>query len=158
MATRTFNIEWQGGKSEVEYDDDISFGSMETIIKACVDLSDVTKPKVNLSEYRSRILNAVLTKAPFNHGDPQTIKRLPRKTVENIIKEVMTDYPLAVCLEGWMTSFLGSTIQKSLKLKSTDSVPTTSDGPKKPQTNNQQNGSKEQSQQAKNNSKAQSPD
>jgi len=158
VATRTFSIDWQGGKSEVDYDDDISFGSMEIIIKACVDLSDITKPKVNLSEYRSRILNAVLTKAPFNHADPQTIKRLPRKTVENIIKEVMTDYPLAVCLEGWMTSFLGSTILKNSPPKSTGSVQVNSDGPKKPQTNNQQNGSKEQSQQAKNNSKAQSPD
>jgi len=156
VATRTFSINWQGGKAEVEYDDDISFGSMETIIKACVDLQDVTKPKVNLSEYRSRILNAVLTKAPFNHGDPQTIKRLPRKTVENIITEVMTDYPLAVCLEGWMTSFLGSTTPRNLQPKSTDSVQTNTDGPKKPQTDNQQNGSKEQSQQAKKSSKPQS--
>jgi len=157
VATKAFTIKWKDVQEPVEYDDDISFGAMESIIKACVDLSDVTKPKVNLSEYRSRILNAVITKAPFNHGDPQTIKRLPRKTVENIISEVMKDYPLAVCLEGWMTSFLGSVIQPSSQLQSMDSVQASSDGPKKPQTGNQQNGSKEQSHQQKTNSKNQSP-
>jgi len=156
MVTKTFSIEWQGGKSEVEYDDDISFGAMEQIIKSCVDLSDVTKPKVNMSEYRMRILNAVLTKAPFNLGDPVTIKKLPRKTAEAIITEVMRDYPLAACLEGWMTSFLGSAAPSVSSLIPMDSVPTTSDGQKNKQTDNPENGSKEQSRQQENSSKTQS--
>ncbi len=156
MGTRGFQIDWGGKKETVEYDDDISFGAMETIIKSCVDLSDITKPKVNMSEYRMRILNAVLTKAPFNLGDPVTIKKLPRKTAENIITEVMKDYPLAACLEGWMTSFLGSAAPSVSSLIPTDSVPTTSDGPKNKQTDNPQNGSKSQSQQQENSSKTQS--
>ena len=157
MVTKGFQINWGGKKENMEYDDDISFGAMETIIKSCVDLSDVTKPKVNMSEYRIRILNAVLTKAPFNLGDPVTIKKLPRKTAEAIITEVMRDYPLAACLEGWMTSFLGSAAPSVSSLIPTDSVPTTSDGQNKKQTDNPKNGSKEQSQQQENNSKTQSP-
>ena len=108
-----------------------------------------------MSEYRIRILNAVLTKAPFNLGDPITIKKLPRKTAEAIITEVMTEYPLAACLEGWMTSFLGSDQPANLSTVPTDSALTSSDGIKQPQTDNPQNGSKSQSQQQSNSSKTQ---
>ena len=155
MALKRFDLDWQGGITEIQYEDDIPFGDMELIIRKCVDLTDVTKPKVNISEYRTRILPAVLRKAPFTTTDPNAIKNIPRKTAEKIIAEVMKDYPLAGCLEGWMTSFLGSGAPTNLVPTSTDSVPTTSDGKKKSQTDNQQNGSKKQSQQQENNSKTQ---
>lgn len=155
MVLKTFKLDWQGAKEEITYEDDIPFKDMELIIKKCVDIEDITKPKVNISEYRSRILQAVLRKAPFTVTDPVAIGRLPRKTAEYIISRVMEDYPLAACLEGWMTSFLGSMGSPALKQISTDSVPTTSDGKKKPQTDNQQNGSKSQSQQQGNSSKTQ---
>jgi len=150
VALKTFQIDWQGAKEEFAYEDDISFGDMENIIKACVDLTDVTKPKVKIAEYRHRILIAVLRKAPFTTTDPNAIKKIPRKTAEKIIAEVMKDYPLAACLEGWMTSFLGSAQETNLSIIPTDTVPTTSDGPKPQQTNNLQNGSKKQSQQVSN--------
>jgi len=150
VALKTFQLDWHGAKEDFAYEDDISFGDMESIIRKCVDLSDVTQPKVNISEYRHRILIATLRKAPFTTTDPNAIKALPRKTAEKIIKEVMKDYPLAVCLEGWMTSFLGSTKEINSSIIPTDSVQTTSVGIKKPQTDNQQNGSKKQSQQVSN--------
>jgi len=153
VVLKTFQLEWQGGKEDFSYEDDIPFGDMESIIKDCVDLSDVTKPKVNISKYRHRILTATLRKAPFTTTDPVAINKIPRKTVEKIITEVMKDYPLAGCLEGWMTSFLGSAQQINLSTIPTGSVLTNSDGISQPQTTNQQNGSKKQSPQQSNSSK-----
>jgi hypothetical protein len=151
MALKTFEIEWKGQKTEIEYDDDISFGKMETILKKCVDLKNVAQPEVNISEYRRMILMNVLTKAPFPTHDPIAISNIPRKVAEKIIGEVMDDYPLAASLEGWMTSFLGSvTLNASLQTP-TPSVPTNTDGIKKQQTNKKQNGSKGQSQQPQSN-------
>jgi len=155
VVTKTFSVDWDGSPTEVQYDDDISFGAMETIVKKCVDLSDITKPKVDMAAYRSSILLAVITKAPWNVADPHELKKLRRKTVERVILEVMKDYPLAACLEGWMTSFLGSVGSSDLKLTPTDSALPNSDGTKKPQTDNPQNGSKKQSQQQENSSKTQ---
>ncbi len=147
MTLKTFEIEWQGNKTEIEYDDDIPFGKMETILKKCVDLKNVAAPEVNISEYRRMILMNVLTKAPFATHDPIAIANIPRKVAEKIIGEVMDDYPLAGSLEGWMTSFLGSvSLTESLQIP-TPSVPASTDGTKTPQTNKTQNGSKEQSQQ-----------
>jgi len=153
VVLKTFTLEFNGAKEEISYEDDIPFGDMENIIKKCVDLTDVTKPKVNISEYRRRILSAVLRKAPFTHTDPIAVAKLPRKTAEKIIAEVMKDYPLAGCLEGWMTSFLGSALSNDLLQTPTPSAQPSSDSIKKPQKNNQQNGSKEQSQQQGHNSK-----
>jgi len=155
VVLKTFTLEFNGAKEEITYEDDIPFGDMENIIKKCVDLTDVTKPKVNISEYRRRIISSVLRKAPFTHTDPIAIAKLPRKTAEKIIGEVMKDYPLAGCLEGWMTSFLGSAISNDSLQIPTPSVPVNSDGIKKPQTDKDKNGSKEQSQQQGNNSKTQ---
>ena len=150
MTLRTFEIEWKGEKTEVEYEDDISFGKMETILKKCVDLKNVAAPEVNISEYRRMILMNVLTKAPFPTHDPIAISNIPRKVAEKIIGEVMDDYPLALSLEGWMTSFLGSIELKGLSQTPTPSVPASTDGIKTPQTDKTQNGSKEQSQQPSN--------
>lgn len=149
MTLKTFKIEWKGQPTEVEYEDDISFGKMETILKKCVDLKNVAQPEVNISEYRRMILMNVLTKAPFPIQDPIAISNIPRKVAEKIIGEVMDDYPLASSLEGWMTSFLGSITLKDSLRTPTLSVPASTDGLKKPQTNKTQNGSKEQSQQPK---------
>ncbi len=156
MVLKTFTLEWHGAKEEITYEDDIPFGDMEVIIKKCVNLEDITKPKVNISEYRRRILSSVLRKAPFTHTDPIAISKLPRKTAEIIIAEVMKDYPLAGCLEGWMTSFLGSAVITDSLPTATPSVQASSDSTKKPQTDNRENGSKEQSLQQGNNSKTQS--
>jgi len=155
VVIKAFQLDWHGAKEDFEYEDDIPFGDMETIIKRCVDLTDITKPKVNISEYRHRILMAVMRKAPFTVTDPVALNKIPRRTVEKIIAEVMKDYPLAGCLEGWMTSFLGSTQQVNFSTVPTDSVQASSDGIKKPQTGNQQNGSKKQSQRQSNSSKTQ---
>ncbi len=155
MVLKTFTLEFNGAKEEITYEDDIPFGDMEVIIKKCVDLSDITKPKVNISEYRRRILSSVLRKAPFTHTDPIAVSKLPRKTAEKIIAEVMKDYPLAGCLEGWMTSFLGSTVMTDSLQTPTPSVQANSDGIKQPQTDKDKNGSKKQSLQQENNSQTQ---
>jgi len=147
---KTFKIKWKDQDTEIEYDDDISFGKMEIILKKCVNLTNVSKPEVNISEYRRMILLNVLTKAPFPVHDPIAIGNIPRKTAEKIIKEVMSDYPLADSLEGWMTSFLGSVTLTDSSLTPTPSVQTSTDGTKQPQTGKKQNGSKEQSQQPQN--------
>ena len=149
MVLKTFEIDWKGQPTEIEYEDDISFGKMETILKKCVDLKNVAQPEVNISEYRRMILMNVLTKAPFPLHDPIAIGNIPRKVAEKIIGEVMDDYPLAASLEGWMTSFLGSiNLKDSLRIP-TPSVPASTDGPKELQTDKTTNGSKEQSQQPK---------
>ena len=142
---KTFKINWKGQETEIEYEDDIPFGKMETILKKCVDLKNVAQPEVNISEYRRMILMNVITKAPFKTQDPIAISNIPRKVAEKIIGEVMDDYPLAASLEGWMTSFLGSIELKGLLQTPTPSVPASMDGIKKQQINKTQNGSKEQS-------------
>ena len=56
MKIQSFEIEYEGKQETVEYEDDLKFGELEAILNQCLDLSDVTKPKVNLPLYRQSIL------------------------------------------------------------------------------------------------------
>mgnify|MGYP001807703477 FL=1 len=108
MTTKSFEIDWITGKETIEYDDDITYGELEAILQGAIDLSDVSKPKVNIPKYRFSILMKVLTKAPFPVGDAVSIRNLKSKQANQIMKEVMKDYPLAKYLGEWVESFTGS--------------------------------------------------
>ena len=66
MALKTFQIDFNGEKAAIEYEDDLKFGEIESIVSRAVDLSDPSKPKVNIPQYRFQILfqlwNKILSK------------------------------------------------------------------------------------------------
>lgn len=142
MTLKTFEIDWKGNKETIEYEDDIAFSVMEQIIKTTVDLREITKPKIDVATYRFQITLAAITKAPFNHKKPDELRKLGRKVAEQIVSGVMKDYPLVFSLGGWMTSLLGSMVEKDSPSESTPTVQSNSDGQEKRLTGKEQNGSK----------------
>ena len=137
-----FEIDWEGSKATIEYEDDLTFGELESVINNCVDLSDVTKPKVNIPNYRQTILLKVIRSAPFEVGSAAALRNMKASVAKQIIAGVMVDYPLAKFLEDWMVTFMGSTTENEQQPQSTTSVQATSDGIKKRQTGNQSDSSK----------------
>jgi hypothetical protein len=107
---KSFEIDWNGTKEPVEYEDDITFGELEAILNKCLDMTQVNEPKVNLPLYRQMILTAVITKAPFEIKDTAAIRNLKSSVAKKIMKEVMKDYPLAKYLEEWVETFVGEDI------------------------------------------------
>ena len=107
MTLKTFTIDFKGVKEEIEYEDDLTFGELEAILQNCIDLSDISKPKVDIPKYRYQILLKVLRKAPFAVGDPAAIRGLKSKQANKIMQEVMKDYPLVKFLEAWVETFTG---------------------------------------------------
>ena len=128
MAIKSFKITMEGKKEIIEYEDDLTFGELENVVNQSVDLSDITKPKVNLPKYRMNILTTVLRKAPFPMNDAGAIRNLKAKVAKQIISEVMKDYPLMRFLEDWMVTFVGTQGQTSLPTESTTTLPKVSDG------------------------------
>ena len=128
MVIKTFEIDIDGKKEVIEYEDDLTFGELENVVNQSVDLSDVTKPKVNLPKYRMNILTSVLRKAPFPTNDAGAIRNLKAKVAKQIISEVMKDYPLMRFLEDWMVTFVGTQETSSLPTVSTTSLPKASAG------------------------------
>ena len=130
MAIKSFKITMEGKKEIIEYEDDMLFGELEAIVNISVDLSDVTKPKVDLPKYRMNILTKVLRKAPFPTDDATAIRNLKSKVAKQIISEVMKDYPLMRFLEDWMVTFVGTQEATSSPTESTTSLPKASAGTK----------------------------
>jgi hypothetical protein len=130
MTIKSFDIDIDGKKEIIEYEDDLLFGDLEAIVNISVDLSDVTKPKVDLPKYRMNILTKVLRKAPFPVDSPEAIRNLKAKTAKQIISEVMKDYPLMRFLEDWMVTFVGTQEATSSPTVSTTSLPKVSAGTK----------------------------
>jgi len=130
MAIKSFEVDIDGKKEIIEYEDDLLFGELEAIVNTSVDLTDVSKPKVNLPKYRMNILTSVLTKAPFPIRDAGAIKNLKNKVAKQIISEVMKDYPLMRFLEDWMVTFVGTQEATNLPTESITSLPKTSAGTK----------------------------
>ena len=108
MAIQTFEIKYEGKKEIIEYEDDLTFGELEAILDQCLDLSDVTKPKVNLPQYRQSILLKTVKKAPFEVGSLPSLRNLKTSVVEQVLKGVLKDYPLVTFLEGWVRTFVGN--------------------------------------------------
>lgn len=113
MTIKSFKIDWNGIKEIVEYEDDITFGDLEAILNKCLDMTQVNDPKVNLPLYRQLILTAVITKAPFEIKDTAAIRNLKSSVAKAIMKEVMSDYPLAKYLEEWVETFVGRDIAEA---------------------------------------------
>ena len=128
MAIKSFKITMEGKKEIIEYEDDLTFGELENVVNQSVDLSDVTKPKVNLPKYRMNILTTVLRKAPFPMNDAGAIRNLKAKVAKQIISEVMKDYPLMRFLEDWMVTFVGTQEATNLPTESITSLPKASAG------------------------------
>jgi len=122
MVIKTFEIKYDGIKETIEYETDIKYGEMEAILSNSIDLSDVSKPKVNIPQYRMDILTKVLRKAPFPVGDTNAIRQLTQSQATEIMKEVMKDYPLAKYLGDWVETFTGSQIDLDTNIQSTTSV------------------------------------
>ena len=108
MTIQPFEIKYEGKKEIFEYEDDLTFGELEAILDQCLDLSDVTKPKVNLPQYRQSILLKTVKKAPFEVGSLPSLRNLKTSVVEQVLKGVLKDYPLVTFLEGWVRTFVGN--------------------------------------------------
>ena len=108
LTLQTFKITWEGKKELVEYEDDLTFGELEAILANAVDLSDVTKPRVNLPAYRQDILLKTLRQAPFKVGDIVTLRNLKSSVVNDVLRGVLKSFPLSKFLEQWMGSFIGN--------------------------------------------------
>jgi len=130
MVLKSFTIKYEGKDATVEYEDDLTFGEMESIINSSVDLSDVTKPKVNLPEYRIKVLLSTLKNAPFKTGDLVALRNLKSSVVNQVLGGVLKDYPLSKYLEQWMVSFVGNE-DFEIQQSSTTSSPKSSAGRKK---------------------------
>ena len=98
-------ITYNGQDQTVEFEDSLTFGETESLISGSVDLSDVTKPKIDLSNYRMNLLVLTIKKAPFKVGDITTIKMLDAKVVKHMLKEITKVHPLATYIEDWMATF-----------------------------------------------------
>ena len=138
MAIKSFEIDIDDKKEIIEYEDDLTFGELENVVNKSVDLSDVTKPKVNLPQYRMNILTTVLRKAPFQVNDAAQIRDQKAVVIKQIISEVMKDYPLMRFLEDWMVTFVGTQEAMNLPSESITSLPKVTDGIKTKSTNSQQ--------------------
>jgi len=108
VVIKSFEIDYEGNKETIEYEDDLTFGELEAVLNATVDMSDVSKPRVKIPEYRQEILMKVLRKAPFKLQDRVAIRNLKSSVAKQIIEGVMVDFPLAKYLEDWMITFVGT--------------------------------------------------
>ena len=131
MTIQSFSIKYEGKKEVVEFEDDLTFGELESILANSVDLSDVTKPKVNLPAYRQAILLKTLRKAPFKVGDISTLRELRSSVVNDILGGVLKSFPLSKFLEQWMASFIGDTSDLKIEEITTTSSQESSAGRKK---------------------------
>ena len=130
MTIQSFEIDYEGGKETIEYEDDLTFGELEAILNQCLDLSDVTKPKVNLPQYRQSILLKTIKKAPFEIGSLPVLRNLKTSVVNQVLKGVLKDYPLVGFLEDWVRTFVGNE-DLNISEVSTTSSPKSSAGIKK---------------------------
>ena len=130
MTIQSFGIDYEGKKEIIEYEDDLPFGELEAILNECLDLSDVTKPKVNLPQYRQSILLKAVEKAPFNVDLP-TIRNLRTSVVNQVLKGVLKDFPLVKFLEDWVGTFIGTQEDINIEQVSTTSSRKNSAGNKK---------------------------
>ena len=130
MTIQSFEIDYEGGKENIEYEDDLTFGELEAILNECLDLSDVTKPKVNLPKYRQSILLKTVKKAPYEVASLPTLRNLKTSVVNQVLKGVLKDYPLVKFLEDWVRTFVGNE-ELNISRQSTTSLQENSTGTSK---------------------------
>ena len=107
MALKSFEIDYNGEKTKIEYESELTFGEIESIINRSVDLTDFSKPKMNIPQYRMDILMKVIKTAPFKTGDAVALRNQKSGTVGQILSGVMVDYPLGKFLTDWVETFGG---------------------------------------------------
>ena len=107
MALKSFEIDYNGEKTKIEYESELTFGEIESIINRSVDLTDFSKPKMNIPQYRMDILMKVIKTAPFKTGDAVALRNQKSGTVGQILSGVMADYPLGKFLTDWVETFGG---------------------------------------------------
>jgi len=135
MTLIPINITYNGKPAVVEFEDSLTFGDTELLIGTSVDLSDVTKPKIDIQKYRLNLLSLTVKKAPFKTGDINIIKMQDSKIIKSILKEIVKVHPLTTYIEDWMETFMSSEAMTSLDTQSTTIVPPSSVGTKKRSTN-----------------------
>jgi hypothetical protein len=142
MVIKTFTIDYDGNKEEIQYETELTFGETEAIINQSLDLTDIQRPKVKLGNFRMQIVLKTLRKAPFNFKTDLAIKGVSNKAINEIIDHIIVDYPLVNFLGDWMTSFMGSEEEKEQPSESTPSVQASTAGPKEKPTTTQRPSSK----------------
>jgi hypothetical protein len=134
MTLIPINITYNGKPAVVEFEDSLTFGDSELLIGNSVDLSDITKPKIDLPKYRLNLLALTIKKAPFKVGDVNILKIQDSKIIKTILKEIVKVHPLTTYIEDWMETFMSSEELNNLDTTSTTTVPANSDGIKKQST------------------------
>tara|TARA_R100000406_G_scaffold71336_3_gene51604 strand:- start:557 stop:970 length:414 start_codon:yes stop_codon:yes gene_type:complete len=137
MALIPIKITYNGKEEIVEFEDSLTFGETEALIGQSVDLSDVTKPKIDLQKYRMNLLVLTIKKAPFKTGDITTLKMTDSKIIKSILKEIVKVHPLTDYIEDWMETFISSEALSIQDTPSTTNVQPNSGGIKKKSTNSQ---------------------
>ena len=131
MVLIPIKITYKDKEEIVEFEDSLNFGETEKLINDSVDLSDVTKPKIDLARYRMNLLVMTIKKAPFKTGDITTLNMMDGNIVRGILREIVKIHPLTTYIEDWMETFISSEALKSSDTQSTTTVPASSDGTKK---------------------------
>lgn len=134
MALIPIKITYKDKEEVVEFEDSLNFGETEKLINDSVDLSDVTKPKIDLARYRMNLLVMTIKKAPFKTGDITTLNMMDGNIVRGILREIVKVHPLTTYIEDWMETFISSEALRSSDTQSTTTVPPSSDGTKKKST------------------------
>ena len=134
MTLIPVDIIYNGKPAVVEFEDSLTFGDTETLIGNSVDISDVSKPKIDIQRYRLNLLVLTIKKAPFKIGDVTTIKMTDSKVIKSILKEIVKIHPLTTYIEDWMETFMSSQDMSNLDIPSTTTVPLNSAGTKKQST------------------------
>ncbi len=135
MTLIPINITYNGKPAVVEFEDSLTFGDTEQLISGSVDLSDVTKPKIDIARYRINLLSLTIKKAPFPVSSTTAIKMQDSKIIKAILKEIVKVHPLTGYIEDWMETFMSSEEMTNLDTQSTTIVPPNSVGTKKRSTN-----------------------
>ena len=135
MTLIPINITYNGKPAVVEFEDSLTFGDTEQLISGSVDLSDVTKPKIDIARYRLNLLSSTIKNAPFPVGSTTAIKMQDSKIIKTILKEIVKVHPLTTYIEDWMETFMSSEEMTNLDTQSTTIVPPNSVGTKKRSTN-----------------------
>jgi hypothetical protein len=118
----SFTVEIDGNLETIEFKDDLTWGDTQQILKSCVDISNPQALKVNIQLYQQMVLQAAVTKAPFDFKNLTALNNLPAKTVTKIMSEVMKVFPLETLIIPWITAMTGEDSIESL-MKSMSGVP-----------------------------------
>jgi hypothetical protein len=130
MALKQIKITFNNKEEVVEFEDSLTFGDTESLISGSVDLSDLTKPKIDLSKYRMNLLVLTIKKAPFVTGNSSVLKTIDSKIVKTMLREITKVHPLATYIEDWMETFQVFEEETDSSTQSITTVPRSSGGTK----------------------------